>query len=66
MSFVVAGAPAKGKGVNFGATLCSSLHLSTENVFECMEHDTYCVFVFSLQLEFTPRIFWDVVLCTYV
>lgn len=52
MSFVVAGVQTRGNGVNFGANLCGSL-FEQRNYFECMKHDTHCVFVFSLQLEFT-------------
>lgn len=56
MSFVVAGVQTRGNGVNFGANLCGSL-FEWRNYFECMKHDTHCVFVFSLQLEFTRRFF---------
>jgi len=57
MSFVVAGVQTGGNGVNFGANLCGSL-LEWRNYFECMKHDTHCVFVFSLQMEFTQRFFF--------
>lgn len=57
MSFVVAGVQTRGNGVNFGANLCGSL-FERRNYFECMKHDTHCVFVFSLQLEFTQRFFF--------
>lgn len=55
MSFVVARMQTRGNGVNFGANLCGSLFKQI-NYFECMKHDTHCVFVFFLQLEFTQRI----------